>query len=64
MNSKWLLYTACSTVKGIHFALLHRAAKSFFQRSLEMRESLLGPDHPDVAQSLHNLAALYHDQKM
>ncbi|XP_068751534.1 nephrocystin-3-like [Montipora capricornis] len=42
----------------------HEAARSFFQRSLEMRESLLDPDHPDVAQSLHNLAALYNDQKM
>ena len=28
-----------------------------------MRESVLGPDHPDIAQSLNNLAALYNDRK-
>lgn len=28
-----------------------------------MREALLGPDHPDLAQSLNNLAALYNDKK-
>lgn len=50
--------------KTIFSPLHNRAARSFFQRSLEMRESVLGPDHPDVAQSLHNLAALYNDQKM
>ena len=28
-----------------------------------MREAVLPPDHPDLAQSLNNLAALYHDRK-
>ena len=28
-----------------------------------MREITLGPDHPDLAQSLNNLAALYNDRK-
>lgn len=28
-----------------------------------MRERLLGPDHPDCAQSLNNLAALYNEKK-
>ncbi|XP_032233897.2 nephrocystin-3 isoform X2 [Nematostella vectensis] len=41
----------------------HEASKSFFQRSLAMREEILGEDHPEVAQSLHNLAALYNDNK-
>src|SRR4051794_16985025 len=27
--------------------------------ALEIREKALGPDHPDVAKSLNNLAALY-----
>ncbi len=27
-----------------------------------LREGALGPEHPDVAQSLNNLAALYDDQ--
>ena len=29
-----------------------------------MREHVLGPDHPDLAQSLNNLAALYNDRKL
>ena len=28
-----------------------------------MREAVLPCDHPDLAQSLNNLAALYHDRK-
>ena len=28
-----------------------------------MREAVLPEDHPDLAQSLNNLAALYHDRK-
>lgn len=28
-----------------------------------MREATLGSDHPDIAQSLNNLAALYNDRK-
>ena len=33
------------------------------QRSLAIREKALGPDHPDVALSLNNLASLYEDLK-
>ena len=29
-----------------------------------MREHVLGPDHPDLAQSLNNMAALYNDRKL
>lgn len=29
------------------------------QRSLEIRETALDPDHPGVAQSLHQLAGVY-----
>ena len=32
------------------------------QRALALREKALGPDHPDVATTLHNLAALYYNQ--
>lgn len=28
-----------------------------------MRERVLGPEHPDCAQSLNNLAALYNEKK-
>ena len=39
------------------------SAESFFKKSLEMRESVSGPESADVAQSLNNLAALYNDTK-
>ncbi|XP_015423557.1 PREDICTED: nephrocystin-3 [Myotis davidii] len=41
----------------------HRTADQFLKRSLEMRERVLGPDHPDCAQSLNNLAALCNEMK-
>jgi CHAT domain-containing protein/Tfp pilus assembly protein PilF len=46
---------------------LYRAGKfveaiSLAQQVLAMREKALGPNHPDVAQSLYNLAALYGEQ--
>ena len=31
-------------------------AEPLYKRSLAIREKALGPDHPDVAQSLNNLA--------
>ena len=37
-------------------------AEPLQQRALEIREKTLGPDHPDVAISLHKLAALYYDK--
>ena len=30
-----------------------------YKRSLAIQEKVLGPDHPDVAASLSNLAGLY-----
>ena len=33
-----------------------------YKRALAIREKALGPDHPDVAQSLNNLADLYRAQ--
>ena len=38
-----------------HFA----EAEPLIKRSLAIREKVLGPDHPDVARSLNNLAELY-----
>ncbi|ELK25339.1 Nephrocystin-3 [Myotis davidii] len=40
-----------------------QTADQFLKRSLEMRERVLGPDHPDCAQSLNNLAALCNEMK-
>ncbi|MGA2289113.1 FxSxx-COOH system tetratricopeptide repeat protein [Bradyrhizobium sp.] len=37
-------------------------AQPLYERALAIRENLLGPDHPDTAQSLHNLANLLQDQ--
>ena len=46
------------------FTKLYRAAKydearTLVEQSLELREKILGPEHPNVAHSLHNLANLY-----
>ena len=37
-------------------------AEQLYRRSLAIREKALGPDHPDVATSLDNLAKLYQAQ--
>jgi tetratricopeptide (TPR) repeat protein len=42
--------------------ILYTLAEMFFLRSLSIREHRLGRDHPDVAQSLNNLATLYISQ--
>ena len=34
-------------------------AEPLFKRALAIQEKVLGPDHPDVAVSLNNLANLY-----
>jgi tetratricopeptide (TPR) repeat protein len=40
----------------------YNGAKPLYQRSLAIREKALGREHPDVAASLNNLAALYFAQ--
>ena len=37
----------------------HEQALPLYQRALAIREKALGPDHPDTATSLNNLAGLY-----
>ena len=37
-------------------------AEPLYERSLAIREKALGPEHPDVAQSLNNLAGLLRAQ--
>ena len=37
-------------------------AKPLYERSLALLEKALGPDHPDVAASLNNLAGLLNSQ--
>lgn len=40
----------------------YSGAKPYYQRALAIREQVLGPYHPDTAQSLNNLAALLKAQ--
>src|SRR5262249_49350509 len=40
----------------------YRDAEEPLQRALTIREAVLGAQHPDMAQSLNNLAALYDAQ--
>jgi tetratricopeptide (TPR) repeat protein len=40
----------------------YEEAEPLHQRALAIWEKALGPDHPDTAASLNNLAALYHNQ--
>ena len=37
-------------------------AKSLYEEALSIRRRVLGVDHPDLADSLNNLAGLYLDQ--
>ncbi len=40
----------------------YEEAEPLYKRSLEITEKSLGPDHPDVATALGNLAELYRQQ--
>lgn len=40
----------------------HKAAEPLLERALAIREQALGPEHPDVAASVHALATLSHEQ--
>ena len=57
---------AARLLNQVGYYLYQRAqyaeAEPLLKRSLALYEKALGPHHPDVATSLHNLALLYHDQ--
>ena len=38
-------------------------AEPLYERAILIREKVLGSEHPDVASSLNNLAALYDNQR-
>jgi tetratricopeptide (TPR) repeat protein len=40
----------------------YAAARPLYERALAIREQVLGPEHPDTAQSLNNLALLHKTQ--
>ena len=47
----------------LNIAKDYAKAEPLFARALEIREKVLGPDHPDTARSLNNLAAVYYYTK-
>ena len=63
----WQLGGAVATLLLAPFVVMvvsktQAEAETLHQRALAIREKALGPDHPDVATSLNNLAALYSKQ--
>jgi len=42
--------------------LLYWKSSAMYARSLAIKEKVLGPDHPDVAKLLNNLAEMYRSQ--
>jgi len=46
----------------LHDRAFYSAAEPLYRRALEIRETQLGPDHPDTATSLNNLAGLLETQ--
>jgi hypothetical protein len=53
----------CLTVMGAVYGLQKRWGKvqAVFTRELDIRERVLGSDHPTTTQSLHNLAGTLED---
>ena len=47
---------------ALHARVRYPEAEALYLRALRIREQVLGPDHPEVAAPLHNLATLYWDQ--
>ena len=51
------------TLDDPYFFPVYEEAESLYQRSLTIREKALGPEHPSVANSLENYAALLRKTK-
>ena len=55
--------TRSYSLAGIYYAKSDYAkAEPLYQRALKIRENALGPNHPETADSLVHLAALYRDK--
>jgi tetratricopeptide (TPR) repeat protein len=53
-----------SNLGVLHIHLAHYPqAESYLRRALRIREQLLEPTHPDLAQNLNDLAGVYHNQR-
>jgi tetratricopeptide (TPR) repeat protein len=46
------------TELGFIYQCQQNQKESYYRRALAIKEQLLGPDHPDVAMTLNNLAVL------
>ncbi len=55
-------YILNETTVALTYAGQYAEAMPLSQRALAIREKVLGPEHPGVATSLNNLAALYYTQ--
>ena len=53
---------ASTTWRALHDQGLYAKAEPLYQRALAIDEKALGPEHPDTATSLNNLAVLYDAQ--
>jgi tetratricopeptide (TPR) repeat protein/DNA-binding XRE family transcriptional regulator len=53
---------ACKTALYLYARGRYREAEPLYQRALRVRKQILGSVHPDVAQALNYLAALYYEQ--
>ena len=40
----------------------HKGAERLYRRALSIKEKALGPEHPDIAMTLNNLAVLYKSE--
>jgi CHAT domain-containing protein/Tfp pilus assembly protein PilF len=47
-------------VNDLRVAGKYEEALPYIERALEIRERILGPDHPDVSQAINSLAALHY----
>jgi tetratricopeptide (TPR) repeat protein len=63
---RWHFIDAARSFGNLGSMLWHRGelevARPLHERALEIRERVLGPDHPDTATSLNNLDLLLRDQ--
>ena len=46
----------------LRYRARYKEAETLFQKALSIQEQILGPEHPDIATTLNNLAILYYEQ--
>ena len=59
-GTEW--FTLNVEVKAFYFQGNYARAVVVAKQALEVAQTNVGPDHPDVASSLNNLALIYHTQ--